>query len=143
MAEEKSSTTGNMEKAAEGSGKDSSKNGLAFVLYTIKLHETAEAHDFERHMIKEIFPIVNTQKSEFGEMTPDQHFLLDGSNDGEYIWMIRMEYFIHHTPRPNWLLVRAEEGYAGVKEKVEPFGTLASTSIHYDVERWLRRVGFG
>jgi len=143
MVEEPSSTTGNMKQAAEGSARDSSSNGLAFVLYTIKLHETANGHDFERFMIKEIFPAVNTQDSKFGEMAPDQHFLLDGGKEGEYIWMIRMEYFIHQTPSPNWLLIRAEEGYASVKEKVEPFGKLVSTSIHYDVERWLKRIGFG
>jgi hypothetical protein len=129
------------ELEAEQSARNSSSNGLAFVLHTIKLHETANGPDFEKFIIREIFPAVNTQKSRFKEMAPDQHFLLDGGNDGEYVWMIRMEYFIHQTPTPTWLSNRVTESYSSVKDKIEPFGTLVSTKLLYDIERWLRRLG--
>ena len=52
------------------------------------------------------------------------------------------EGFIHQTPTPTWLSNRVRESYSGVKDKIEPFGTLVSTRLLYDVERWLRRIGF-
>jgi hypothetical protein len=138
MVEQAPSTTAGAEHRAGGS----SSNGLAFALHTIKLHETIGGRDFERFMIREIFPAVNTQEPGVEDMGPDQHFLLDGGSDGEYVWMIRLEYFIHQTPTPNWLLNRVTESYSSVKDKIEPFGSLVSTRLLYDVERWLRRVGF-
>ena len=142
MVEQTPSSTGNAEAGAEPSAEASSSNGLAFGLHTIKLHETTNGRDFSRFMIKEIFPTVDTKDPGFGDTGPDQHYLLDGGSDGEYVWMVRMEYFIHHTPTPTWLLDRVTESYSSVKDKIEPFGTLASTKLLYDVERWLHRVAF-
>ena len=142
MVEQTPSQTGNAEPGEEPSAGASSSNGLAFALHTIRLHETANGRDFERFMIKEIFPAVNTKDPGFGDTEPDQHYLLDGGNDDEYVWMIRLEYFIHQTPTPTWLSNRVRESYAGVEDRIEPFGTLVSTRLLYDVERWLRRLGF-
>lgn len=142
MAEETRSTAGNTEPGAGSSAGASSGNGLAFGLHTIKLNEPAKGRDFERFMIREVFPAVNTQDPQAEDMGPDQHFLLASGGGGEYVWMIRLEYFMHHTPLPNWLLNRVDESYSSVKDKIEPFGTLVSTQLFYDVEAWLQRVGF-
>ena len=83
-------------------------------------------------MIKEIFPAVDTKDPGFGDTVPDQHYLLDGGSDGEYVWMVRMEYFMHHTPTPAWLLNRVDESYSSVKDKIEPLGALVSTKLLYD-----------
>ena len=119
----------------------SSSGGLAFALHEIKLHETSDVRDFERLMLTEVFPTVNTQEPDVQDMGPDQHFLLDGGSDGQYVWMIRIEYFMHHTPSPTWLHNRVEKSVSAVKDKIEPFGTLVSTRLLYDVERWRRRLG--
>ena len=95
-------------------------------------------------MLNEIFPTVDTRGSGFSDMNvnPDQHFLLGGRAFDEYVWMIRLEYFIHHTPLPTWLGRRASESYASVKKKIEPFGTRTSTELLYDVKEWHQRLGF-
>jgi hypothetical protein len=142
MTDESSRAGAGPESRAEPSAESSSSRGLAFAMHTIKLHETAATHDFEALMIREVFPAVSTHDSGFGDNEPDQHFLLDGGSDREYVWMIRLDYFVHHVPAPTWLLNRAEESYASVKVKIEPFGTLVSSRTFYDVGRWRRRLGF-
>jgi hypothetical protein len=143
MTDQTSSTTRSVEQEAKTSALDSSIVALAFVLHTIKLHETADAVDFEKFMLKEIFPTVDTRDSGFGHMEsiPDQHFLLGGRSFDEYVWMIRLEYYIHHTPLPNWLSRRARESYARVKDKIEQFSTRTSTELLYDVKEWHQRLG--
>ena len=143
MTDQAPSATGSVEQEAKTSALDSASIALAFVLHTIKLHETADAVDFEKFMLKEIFPAVDTRDSRFGDMevTPDQHFLLGGRSFDEYVWMIRLEYFIHQTPLPNWLGNRARESYASVKDKIEQFGMRTSTELLYDVKEWHQRLG--
>jgi len=123
---------------------DSSTIGLAFVLHSIKLNEAANTDDFERIMLHEVFPSVDTLASspwKGEESTPDEHFLLSGRGPNEYVWMIRLEYFIHHTPEPTWLFNRATASFDTVKDKIEQFGTLASTEVLYDVKEWRQRLG--
>lgn len=126
-----------------GSALESSSIALAFVLHTIKLHETADAVAFESFMLKEVFPEVDTRRSGVGDddAAPDQHFLLGGRSFDEYVWMIRLEYFVHHTPLPTWLGNRARESYAGVKAKIETFGKRTATELLYDVKEWHQRLG--
>jgi hypothetical protein len=95
-------------------------------------------------MLNEIFPAVDTRASSAWsseESTPDQHFLLGGRGPNEYVWMIRLEYFVHHTPTPTWLFNRATESFDMVKDKIEQFGTLTSTEVLYDVKEWHQRLG--
>lgn len=118
--------------------------GLAFVFHTIKLNEGVDEQKFEKFMLDEIFPAVNTQRSGVAgvEAGPDHHRLLAGQLwEGDYIWMIHLEYFIHHTPLPNWLARRASESYASVADKIEAFGEKTTTYILYDVKEWHQRLG--
>ena len=144
MSDKTSSKTSSVGQEAKTSSLESSSIALAFVLHSIKLHQTANGFDFENFMLKEIFPAVDTRDQGFGDMesNPDQHFLLGGRSFDEYVWMIRLEYFIHATPLPTWLGRRANESYAGVKDKIKQFGTLTSTELLYDVKEWHQRLGF-
>lgn len=75
--------------------------GLAFVFHTIELNEGVDKQEFEKFMLDEIFPIINTQRSSAAniETGPDHHRLLVSQPwEGDYIWMIHLEYAIHHTP---------------------------------------------
>lgn len=122
---------------------ESSSIALAFVLHTIKLHDTTDAVAFEELMLKQVFPEVDTRGSGLADsdVAPDQHFLLGGRSFDEYVWMIRLEYFVHHTPLPSWLGNRARESYAGVKEKIEQFAARTDTELLYDVKEWHQRLG--
>jgi hypothetical protein len=118
--------------------------GLALVFHTIRLQDGANAQDFEELMLDEIFPVANSQESSFaGEgASPDTHRLLASNQfDKEYTWMIQMEYFIHHTPLPNWLSQRAAEIYESMAGKIEEFGEKTGTKIMYDVREWRQRLG--
>jgi hypothetical protein len=134
MTDQAPSTTSSLE---------SSSIALAFVLHSIKLHETADAVAFETLMLEEVFPEVDTRGSGVGDMdvAPDQHFLLGGRSFDEYVWMIRLEYFVHHTPLPTWLGNRARDSYAGVKAKIEQVASRTSTELLYDVKEWHQRLG--
>ena len=143
MADQTTATSGSNEPQVNTGDLALSSIALAFVLHTIKLHETADAVAFERFMLNEVFPTVDTHNAHMGETTPDQHFLLGGRGIDEYVWMIRLEYFIHHTPLPTWLGNRARESYAGVKDKIEPFGTRTATEFLYDVKEWHQQLGMG
>lgn len=118
--------------------------GLAFVFHTITLNEGIERQEFEKFMLDEIFPTVNTQELSVAgvEAGPDHHRLLAGQlREGDYTWMIHLEYAIHHTPLPNWLIRRASKSYASVADKIEAFGQKTITNILYDVKEWHQRLG--
>jgi hypothetical protein len=134
MTDQAPSTTSSLE---------SSSIALAFVLHSLKLRETADAVAFETLMLEEVFPEVDTRGSGVGDMdvAPDQHFLLAGRSFDEYVWMIRLEYFVHHTPLPTWLGNRARDSYAGVKAKIEQVASRTSTELLYDVKEWHQRLG--
>ena len=118
--------------------------GLAFIFHAIKLNEGVDERKFEKFMLDEIFPTVNTQGSGFAgaEAGPDHHRLLAGQPwEGDYIWMIHLEYAIHHTPFPNWLARRASASYERVAGKIKAFGERSTTNILYDVQEWHQRLG--
>lgn len=118
--------------------------GLAFVFHTIKLNEGVDEQTFEKFMLDEIFPAVNTQEpsSVGAEAGPDHHRLLAGQSwEGDYVWMIHLEYVIHHTPLPNWLVRRASESYERVADKINAFGKKITTNILYDINEWHQRLG--
>jgi hypothetical protein len=111
---------------------------VAYAYHTIKLHDGVNSDDFEKHMLGEVFPALDT--SEEGE-APDQHFLLGSQMFGDdYVWMSRLEYWIHHDPLPTWLGQRVERHVQEVKEKIEPFGTITSSTTYYDVTGWRARL---
>ncbi|MCZ7575366.1 MAG: hypothetical protein M5U01_42995 [Ardenticatenaceae bacterium] len=111
---------------------------VAFALQRITLHEGVNPDDFEKFMLAELFPIIATHGENEG---PDQHFLLSGGSNNEYTWMSRLEYWIHQTPLPTWLLNRVERMGDEARGKLDRFGILASPEIFYDVTGWRARLG--
>ena len=110
---------------------------IAYAVHTIKLHDGVNGDEFEKFMLDELFPTVNTNPD--GE--PDQHFLLNGGSHNEYVWMSRLAYEIHHTPLPTWLLNRVESMLDDVRGKLEPYGTHTASTTYYDVAGWRSRLG--
>jgi len=110
---------------------------VAFALHMIKLHPGVNEDDFEKYMLEVLFPTVDTSPN--GES--DQHFLLNGGQRDEYVWMSRLAYDLHQTPLPNWLLNRVESQVDGVREKLESFGTHTASTTYYDVVGLRRRLG--
>ncbi len=116
---------------------DEDSGGVAFSLRRIRLKEDSDRDEFERFMLEDLFPSVDTSDS--GE-EPDQHFLVqDTQSSDEYIWLTRMEYFIHQTPTPGWLLRRVEEMHGNAEERLSKYATALSSETHYDVARWRKR----
>jgi hypothetical protein len=143
MTSETSPTDNNLTPEEQQDNLESSSVALAFVLHAIKLNEAVNTLDFEKFMIHEIFPTVDTRGLSSGNenFKPDQHFLLGGREADEYVWMVRLEYFVHQTPRPTWLHVRGNGSFEGVKNRIEKFGKKISTEILYDVKEWHQRLG--
>lgn len=110
---------------------------IAYVLHHIKLHDGVNHDDFERFMLEELFPSVDTSPN--GK--PDQHFLLSGGQRDEYVWMSQLAYSIHHTPLPTWLSARAEGMVNDVRERLQAFGTHTSSTLYYDVTGWRTVLG--
>ncbi len=105
----------------------------AYSFREIRLHEDVNNDAFEKFMVEELFPTVDTSDNGFG---PDQHLLLQGDWPGDvYVWMSRLEYFVHQTPFPAWLSSRLGSMYEDAREKLEPFGAYTSEGleISYDV----------
>ena len=105
----------------------------AYSFREIRLHEGVNNSAFEKLMIEELFPSVDTSDNGFGS---DQHFLLqDDWPSDVYVWVSRLEYSVHQTPFPGWLSMRLSSMYEDVRERLEPFGTYASESYKtfYDV----------
>ena len=144
MTDETSPTDNSLTQEAQKDTLSSSSVALAVVLHAIKLNEAANTLDFEKFMLHEIFPTADTRGLSSGNenFKPDQHFLLGGREPDEYVWMIRLEYFVHQTPLPNWLHVRANGSFEGVRDKIEEFGKKISTEVLYDVKEWHQRLGF-
>jgi hypothetical protein len=123
----------------ESSKKQEPVKPVAYAYHTIKLHDGVDSDDFEKHMLDEVFPALDT--SEEGEAA-DQHFLLGSDTLGnDYVWMSRLEYWVHQTPLPNWLLQRVERQAKEGGVRLEPFATIAGSTVHYDVTGWRARLG--
>src|SRR4051794_33429057 len=115
----------NDEDAAESMAPiDEASVGLAHILHFITLKEQAKADDFERLMLGSVFEQVDTQKEDFSDkgIVPDAHSLLATKDFGrDYVWEIRMHYFMHQTATPGWLLRRADSSIGQVIDDIEPF----------------------
>jgi hypothetical protein len=106
---------------------------VAYSFRELRLHEDVNNDAFERFMIGELFPTIDTSDNGFG---PDQHLLLqDDWHSDVYVWVSRLEYFVHQTPFPAWFSSRLGSMYEDAREKLEPFGAYTSEGleISYDV----------
>ena len=140
MSNQQADPTQSEQNSSSQEGEPKSVKPVAFSLYTIKLREGQDADDFEKFMLEEVFPTVNANVD--GDLiSVNQHVLLNAGSPDEYVWMTRLEYFIHHTPLPGWLLNGVESMHDSVREKLEPFGTNTSSTILYDVADSGRRIG--
>ena len=103
---------------------------IAVLLHRISLHDSASEDEFEKFMLDEVFPSIDTSSE--GE-APDQQVLLHGGSPNEYVWMSRLEYWIHQTPFPTWLSNRVERTQELLQEKLTRFGVRTSSELYYDV----------
>jgi hypothetical protein len=111
----------------------------AFILQEITLRDDVDHDEFERFVLTELFPSIDTSGD--GE-EPDQHFLLAGAVvPNEYVWLSRLEYQVHHTPLPQWLFNRVNRLRQESDGQLEAYGTRSSVQVHYDVIGWRRRLG--
>jgi hypothetical protein len=111
---------------------------VAVVLHRFTVREGADPDAFERCVLEEVFPTVNTA-GEGG--APDQHLLLNGGDRNAFVWMSRLEYEIHQTPLPGWLSNRVAAMRQDAAGRLATFGSIASTEVYYDVAGWRRRLG--
>jgi hypothetical protein len=128
-----------MKRRVPMSSPEESPRPAAYSLPEIRLHDGVSRDTFEKFMLETLLPTVDTREdaADFGDQpNPDQHFLLQGDWPSEvYIWTTRVEYFVHHTPLPEWLFRRFEEMYEAAREPLAPFGTYTSEErrVFYDV----------
>jgi hypothetical protein len=108
-------------------------NPIALSFRKVALHEGVRHEDFEKFMLEELFPTIDTSKDGFA---PDQHFLLQEDWPSDvYVWMSRLEYLVHQTPFPQWLINRLSDMYENAQGKLEPFGSYTENTpdIAFDV----------
>jgi len=112
-------------------------NPVALSFRKIALHEGVSHSDFEKFMLEELFPTIDTSENGFA---PDQHSLMRFQEDWSsgvrtYVWMSRLEYFVHQTPFPNWLFMRLSDMYEDAQAKLEPFGSYPADTfdIAFDI----------
>ena len=112
-------------------------NPVALSFRKIALHEGVRHIEFEKFVLEELFPTVDTSGSASGSgFVPDQHFLLQEDWPSDiYVWMSRVEYGVHQTPFPAWLSNRLSDMYQDAQAKLEPFGsyTADTLDIAFDV----------
>jgi hypothetical protein len=111
---------------------------VAFVLQRILRRDDVNDDSFERRMVSDVFPSVNTNDE---GAPPDRHLLLRNGAPNEYVWMSYLEYAVHQTPVPLWLSDRVQKMEKDVPEKLETLGTRTSFEFYYDVGAWRRRIG--
>jgi hypothetical protein len=100
---------------------------VALSFRKIALHEGVKHIDFEKFMLEELFPTVDTSDK---EGAPDQHFLLQEDWPSDvYVWMSRLEYSVHQTPFPQWLTGRLSDMYENAQGKLEPFGSYTENTL--------------
>jgi hypothetical protein len=105
--------------------------GTAIVLQRLSPRAGADARDLENFIVREVFASVDTSG---GDGSPDTHMLLDAKPD--YIWMSRLEYAIHATPLPTWLLDRVAQLEEQAQTRVGANATISTVGFHYDVAAW-------
>lgn len=115
----------------------SGPTGVAVVLQRVVPLDGVNTSDLEKFILQELFPSVDTSSA---DLTPDTHFLLN--DDPEYLWMSRLEYPIHATPVPTWLLDRITELKELASTKLSAMATITSANFYYDVGAWRGILGF-
>jgi hypothetical protein len=102
-------------------------NPVSLSFRKIALHEGVSHRDFERFMLEELFPTIDTSDS---RSAPDQHFLLQEDWPSDvYVWMSRLEYSVHQTPFPAWLSSRLSDMYENAQGELEPFGRYTKDTL--------------
>jgi hypothetical protein len=117
-------------------------NPVALSFRKIALHEGVSHRDFEKFMLEELFPTIDTSDDGFA---PDQHFLLQEDWPSDvYVWMSRLEYSVHQTPFPGWLSNRLFDIYENAQGKLEPFGSYTADTLDtaFDVASMRGRFSF-
>lgn len=117
-------------------------NPVALSFRKIALREGVNKQAFEKFMLEELFPTVDTSGNGFA---PDQHFLLQEDWPSDvYVWMSRLEYSVHQTPFPAWLSGRLFDMYEGARAKLEPFGSYTADTFDtsFDVASMGGRFSF-
>jgi len=117
-------------------------NPVALSFRKIALREGVSHSDFEKFMLEDLFPTIDTSDDGFA---PDQHFLLQEDWPSDvYVWMSRLEYAVHQTPFPAWLSGRLFDMYEGALAKVEPFGSYTADTLDtsFDVASMGGRFAF-
>jgi hypothetical protein len=114
-------------------------NPIALSFRKVALHEGVRHEDFEKFMLEELFPSIDTSEDGF---EADQHFLLQEEEDWPsdvYVWMSRLQYSVHQTPFPTWLHNRLHDMYENAQGKLEPFGsyTVDTLDVSFDVASML------
>ena len=93
----------------------------------IRLHEGVRHDRFERFVLEELFPSVDTSGD---GSAPDQHYLYQKDWPSDvYVWMTRLEYSVHQTPFPAWLSDRLFEMYEDARTELEPFGAYTANTL--------------
>jgi hypothetical protein len=116
-----------------------SANGIAVATMTIRLREEADADAFEKRLLTDVFPAVDTSGE--GE-DRDQHELFsDGETSRDYTWSSRINYDIEHTPTPTWLSQRVQKLVDEATRRVSDAGTVESSGYLFDVATWRARLG--
>jgi hypothetical protein len=102
-------------------------NPIALSFRKVALHEGVRHEDFEKFMLEELFPTIDTSEDGFA---PYQHFLLQEDWPSDvYVWMSRLEYSVHQTPFPQWLTGRLSDMYENAQGKLEPFGSYTDDTL--------------
>jgi hypothetical protein len=112
-------------------------NPIALSFRKVALHEGVRHEDFEKFMLEELFPTIDTSEDGFA---PDQHFPLQEDWPSDvYVWMSRLQYSVHQTPFPTWLHNRLHDMYENAQGKLEPFGsyTVDTLDVSFDVASML------
>jgi hypothetical protein len=109
-------------------------NPIALSFRKVALHEGVRHEDFEKFMLEELFPTIDTSANAIDTsangFAPDQHFLLQEDWPSDvYVWMSRLEYSVHQTPFPQWLTGRLSDMYENAQGKLEPFGSYTENTL--------------
>jgi hypothetical protein len=111
--------------------------GVAFILDRISVRAGVEDDAFERCMLGEIFPAIDTSAGAGQTIEAHEQFLLRGEDPGEYLWVSRIVYAIHATPTPQWLLNRVARIREQTPARLAEVGKLTAGGVNYDVAHWL------
>ena len=110
--------------------------GTAVLLQRITPKGDTNKHDLEKFILDELFPTVDTSSD---GLKPDEQLLL--SDEHQYLWTTRLEYPVHATPFPTWLLDRVTQLKDQAQTKLSAMATIDSADLYYDAAAWRRILG--